>query len=114
MDALCRNYIIITSSNQSKNKNDYYNQNNKNNKNNEEILIVYCYKCKVESFKDIIEASKIMLINDIKVLKTVNNSNINEWELFTLSTIDELKTILRMNSKNLNLMISSLKLIDDQ
>jgi hypothetical protein len=110
MDTLCRNYIIITSSNQSKNKHDYY---NKNNKNNEEILIVYCYKCKVESFKDIIEASKIMLINDIKVLKTVNNSNINEWELFTLSTIDELKTILRMNSKNLNLMISSLKLIND-
>ena len=109
MDTLCRNYIIITSSDQSINKHDYYNKNN----HNKEFLIVYNYKCKVESFKDIIEASKIMLTNDIKLLKTVNNSNINEWELFTLSTIDELKTILRNNSKNLNLMISSLKLMND-
>lgn len=107
MDTLYRNYIIITSENQ--NENDIQILNKKN----EYIPIVYLYKCKVESFKDIIDASKIMLTNDIKVLKTVNNSKINEWELFTFSKIDELKTILRKNSDNLNLLISTLKLKDD-
>jgi hypothetical protein len=57
-------------------------------KNNEDISIVYYYKCKVKSFKDIIDASKIMLTNNIKVLKTVNNSKIYEWELYTFSKID--------------------------
>jgi hypothetical protein len=107
IDTLYRNYIIITSENQ--NENDLKNINKKN---NEDTFIVYCYKCKIESFKDIIDASKIMLTNNIKVLKTVNNSKINEWELYTLSKIDDLKTILRKND-NLNLMISTLKLKDD-
>jgi len=108
MDTLYRNYIIISSKDQ-----DETELKNKNRKNNEDISIVYYYKCKVKSFKDIIDASKIMLTNNIKVLKTVNNSKIYEWELYTFSKIDELKTILRENSNNLNLMISSLKLKDD-
>jgi len=108
MDTLYRNYIIITSENQ--NENDLKNVNKKK---NEDIYVVYCYKCNVESFKDIIDASKIMLTNNIKVLKTINNSKINEWELYTFSKINELKTILRKNSDNLNLMISTLKLKDD-
>jgi hypothetical protein len=110
MDTLYRNYIIITSKDQDENdaKLKYNNKNNIN-----DTAIVYCYKCKIESFKDVIDASKIMLTNNIKVLKTVNNSKINEWELYTFSKIDELKTILRKNSDNLNLMISTLKLKDD-
>jgi hypothetical protein len=108
MDTLYRNYIIISSKDQDEND-----LKNINRKNNEDISIVYYYKCKVESFKDIIDASKIMLVNNIKVLKTVNNSKINEWELYTFSKIDELKAILRKNSDNLNLMITTLKLKDD-
>jgi len=109
MDTLYRNYIVITSKDQDINdaKLKYINKNNIN-----DTAIIYCYKCKIESFKDVIDASKIMLTNDIKVLKTVINSGSNELELYTFTNIDHLKRILQKND-NLNLMISSLKLKDD-
>jgi len=109
MDTLYRNYIVITSKDQDENdvKLKYINK-----KNIDDTAIVYCYKCKIESFKDVIEASKIMLTNDIKVLKTVNNLEANEFELYTFSKIDYLKTILKKND-NLHLMISTLKLKSD-
>jgi hypothetical protein len=53
-----------------------------------------------------------MLTNDIKVLKTVNNLEANEFELYTFSKIDYLKTILKKND-SLHLMISTLKLKSD-
>jgi hypothetical protein len=104
IDTLIGNYICITSQNDIDNKLKYKTK---------DTLIVYHYKCRVESFKDIIEASRIMLVNNIKLLKTINNSNINEWQFYSLTTLEDLKIYFKKSNYSLNLLISSINLRDD-
>ena len=107
MDTLYNNkYIYITSKNHIENKMKTKNK---------DVLIVYCYKCKIKSFKDVIDASRIILINDIKLLKTINNLNINEWQFYSFTPIDHLKNIFKKNNEtsNFDLIINSLNYNDD-
>jgi hypothetical protein len=106
MDTIYNKYIYITSKNHIENKMKTKTK---------DVLLVYCYKCKIKSFKDVIDASRIMLLNNIKILKTINNSNINEWQFYSFSTIDDLKILFKKNNEtsNFDLIINSLNYNDD-
>jgi hypothetical protein len=54
-----------------------------------------------------------MLVNNIKLLKTINNSNINEWQFYSLTTLEDLKINFKKSNYSLNLLISSINLRDD-
>jgi hypothetical protein len=81
-------------------------------------IIVYNYTCSTDNYKDILVATKLMLLYNCKILnssfqKDTETSNI-EWTFYTISSIQDVRNILKMNNRsNLRQIIDTIKFKND-
>jgi hypothetical protein len=81
-------------------------------------VIIYNYKCNTDNYDDILEATKLMLLYNCKILnssfqKNKETSNI-EWTFYTTSSIQDIRNVLRISTRSsLKHLINTIKFKND-